>query len=344
MSKPRHHRRNVGPVSIGQQTLSRSVTQALNIVTQTDERYAQSLSVMLVSLFETNSNNIINVFVLVPQDMPEHIIEKITRSIKKFSHNVKFFALQPDIYTGLRVVNHISSATYLKLSIDYALPANIRKVIYLDADILVRADIGELWRYDLGDSVVGAVLDEYVSGTVGRKIKARLGIDPDSPYFNSGVLVIDLDRWREANVGLNALRFVRDHADRMTYNDQCALNWVLRNRWTSLPDCWNLQTHGLVDERRWGYMEYTSDSFIRAKETKIIHFTGPSKPWHYMNNHPLKQEYIRYRLGTPWKNSKYVDSSPRNVIRKHLFKFAPLALRIHHEAHVRFPIWRRLFD
>jgi lipopolysaccharide biosynthesis glycosyltransferase len=344
MSKPRHHRGHVGAVAIGQQTLSRSVTQALNIVTQTDERYAQSLSVMLVSLFETNSSNTINVFVLMPHDIPEYILDKIARSIQKFSYKVNFFAMQRGFCSGLRVVNHISAATYLKLSMGETLPANISKVIYLDADILVRADIGELWRYDLGDSVVAAVPDEYVSGDVGRNIKTRLGLDPDSPYFNSGVLVVDLDRWRKVSVGPNALRFVRDHPDRMTYNDQCALNWVLRNRWTSLPDCWNLQTHGLVDERRWGYMEYTGDSLSRAKETKIIHFTGPSKPWHYMNNHPLKQEYIRYRLGTPWKKSKYADLSPRNVIRKQLFRFAPLALRIHHEAHVRFPIWRRLFD
>ena len=140
--------------------LSASATsQVLNLVTQSDEHYVQHLSAMLVSLFEKNRNNAINVFVLMPNGIREYLLEKLMEISTKFSQDLHFCRIDREMLKGLRVVNHVTSAAYNKLFIGEILPNNISRVIYLDADIIVRADLGGLWRHDLGTSVVGAVAD-----------------------------------------------------------------------------------------------------------------------------------------------------------------------------------------
>ena len=298
----------------GAPALSASATsQVLNLVTQCDEHYVQHLNAMLVSLFEKNRNNVINVFVLIPDGIREYLLETLVEISTKFSQDLHLCRIDREMLKGLRVVSHVTSASYNKLFMGEVLPNNISRVIYLDADIIVRADLGEVWHHDLGNSTVGAVADLGVENIV--EIKTKLGLRPDASYFNSGVLLVDLDRWRNINVGLDTLRFVRDHCNRMTFNDQCALNWVLRDRWTPIPDCWNLISFAVTNSR-WGFMNYTKEAQTRAKSAKIVHFTGECKPWHYMNSHPLKREYFKYLSQTQWKAYKYQDYSLRNVIRK----------------------------
>jgi lipopolysaccharide biosynthesis glycosyltransferase len=313
---------------------SESTGQALNIVTISSEHYAQHLSVMLLSLFENNRNHIVNAFVIVPDVMQESLFDKIRTSVKEFSNNVHFCKIDPSVVDNLQIFGHLTVAAYYRLLMGDALPQNVHRVIYLDPDIIVRGDLEELWNFSIGNSVVGAVPD------IIAKPQKKLGLHPDAPYFNSGVLLVDLDRWREARAGLDALDFARSHGDRMTFTEQCAQNWVLRGRWTPLPECWNLQTH-MAARLRWGFMDYTGDAKKRAKAAKIVHFTGSLKPWHYMNNHPLKREYLAYLSRTEWKNYNYPDYSLRNFIRKNLYRFAPFMLRIHYMMRERLPIWRR---
>ena len=90
-------------------------------------------------------------------------------------------------------------------------------------------------------------------------------------------------------------------------------------------------------------MVYSKDAKRQAQAATIVHFTGSSKPWHYMNNHPLKREYLGYLSRTEWKGYKYPDYSLRNFIYKtdyslrnfiyeNVYRFVPFK---------RFPIWRR---
>src|SRR5262249_31916955 len=144
---------------------------------------------------------------------------------------------------------------------------------------------------------------------------------------NAGVLLIDLDRWRQARVGSEAAAFANCHPDRISFADQCPLNWVLRDRWTHLPECWNLQTFAVV-EHHYGFMDYSRPAKERAMAAKIIHFSGGSKPWHYMNNHPFKRDYLAYLSRTVWKHHRSPDYTLRNFIRKNVYKFAPFIYRL----------------
>jgi lipopolysaccharide biosynthesis glycosyltransferase len=206
------------------------------------------------------------------------------------------------------------------------LPQGLQKVIYLDSDIVVRGRLDELWNFCLGHSIVGAVKDSIVESN--PQIKSKLGLDPVSPYFNAGVLLIDLDRWRQARVGSEAVVFAHCHPDRITFADQCPLNWVLRGRWVDLPEFWNLQTGSMVVGRQYGFANYSRAAKKKRMTARIIHFSEGSKPWHYMNNNPFKREYLAYLSRTDWKHYRYPDYTLRNFMRKNVYKFAPFIYRL----------------
>jgi lipopolysaccharide biosynthesis glycosyltransferase len=291
---------------------NRSARQALNIVTACDEHYAQQLSVMLLSLVEHNKHYVVNVFVIIPESIHESTLDKIRHSISGFSDNLHFLKTSPNAVENLKVFKGVSYTTYYKLFIGKLLPQSIEKVIYLDCDIVVRGRLDELWNAHHEHYIVGAVTDPFVAAQ--PHLKSKLGLDPCDPYFNAGVLLIDLNRWRQARIESEALTFAQCHPDRISFADQCPLNWVLRNRWKHLPETWNFRL-----------MEHSKAAKKRAMAAQIIHFAGPSKPWHYMNNHPFKRDYLTYLSRTNWRHYRYSDYTMRNFMLNNAYKlFAPI--------------------
>src|SRR5262249_47669725 len=135
---------------------------ALSVVTQSDEHYVQHLSVMLISLFENNRHCTVNAFIMIPNDMQECVLDKIRHSIPQFSRNLHFLKASPRLVSNLKVFGHVTSAAYYRLFMGELLPDDLQKIIYLDPDILVRGRLDELWNFNLGNSIVGAVTDSFV--------------------------------------------------------------------------------------------------------------------------------------------------------------------------------------
>lgn len=180
------HTTNIGSSSCDLRFDKNSSTrQELNIVTACDEHYAQHVSVMLLSLMEHNKHYVVNAFVLIPQDMQESTLDRIRQSILDFSSNLTFIKTNSNVMKSLKVCGYLTSAAYYKLLIGELLPRSLQKVIYLDADIVVRGRLDELWNFPLGDSIVGAA-DHYNSPA-----PAPLGLRPSEPYYNTGVLLVD---------------------------------------------------------------------------------------------------------------------------------------------------------
>ena len=105
------------------------------------------------------------------------------------------------------------------------IPANINRVIYLDSDIIIKGSLDELWAVDLEKCIIAAVTDPIVNND--RSVREKIRLAPESKYFNTGVLVIDLRHWRDARLGERALDFLVNHPELITWWDQCALNHIL---------------------------------------------------------------------------------------------------------------------
>ena len=194
-------------------------------------------------------------------------------------------------FAGRPQVGHISTAALLRTQLPNALP-QLDRVLYLDADIIVRRDIAELYRSDLGDKPVGGVLDlgmymrlrrESVHGdpALGDYF-ARLGLNlHQSPYVNSGVLLMDLAALRAFEFSARALAFSKARGAELITMDQCLINTLLSGRIALLDPRWNAFCHVLHQPRRHHYLprRLRADLKLQQSEPWLVHYTGPNKPW-----------------------------------------------------------------
>lgn len=135
---------------------------------------------------------------------------------------------------------HVNRAAYLRLLIPELVPQAVHRVIYLDTDLVVLDDIQELWEMDLQGKPVGAVPDLGIlaSSRMRRQKEETLGIQEGKLYFNSGVMVMDLEAWREKQYGDQVIRCVEEGNFR--HHDQDGLNKVFQDNWRPLPLRWNV--------------------------------------------------------------------------------------------------------
>jgi lipopolysaccharide biosynthesis glycosyltransferase len=172
----------------------------------------------------------------------------------------------------LPLTSRMTMATYARLVLSRLLPADVKKVIWLDSDVLVTGDIERLWMTELADRHLLAVQDPcvpFVSSRYGIRRWRKLGLPEEAKYFNAGVMLIDLDRWRRDEIGEHAGDYLREYGADAMFWDQEGLNAVLCGRWGELDVRWNYCS---------GFTPRERPESARL-EPWIIHFAGTLKPW-----------------------------------------------------------------
>jgi lipopolysaccharide biosynthesis glycosyltransferase len=200
------------------------------------------------------------------------------------------------------------------------LPPSVSRVIYLDADMLIRRDLGDLWEEEQGNHAALAVPDvaapcldapahlptfhrcqRYLAAHTPIVNYRELGLPPDAPYFNGGMLVVDLDQWRRERYGQQMLDCLREHRRHVLWWDQYALNVVLAGRWRALDYRWNQGAHLFVYPT-WRESPLDRPTFARLRVSPwIVHFCSPSKPWQYFCPHPFARDFLACLDQTDWK-------------------------------------------
>lgn len=295
----------------------------VHVVAACDPGFAQHLAVMLLSLAETNARHELSVFVLWNGPTAEK--DKLRGVLASTPFAYTLIDLGDGALSDLTGGVNFTVTTYARLLIGDHLPREVDRVLYLDGDILVRGDLQPLWTLDLKGHTAAAVTDlpRY-------EFNSTLGLPADALYFNAGVLLIDLARWRRLDIGGRTLAFARQHPDRLRWCDQCALNLILHDDWILLDRVWNFQSMDVAHVVN-GHVRFDAINPDRLAAARIVHFNGRSKPWHYLNDHPLKGEYLRYRRRTPWPVVRFEDRHPRNIARKYLLRYAPALLEAYGE-------------
>jgi lipopolysaccharide biosynthesis glycosyltransferase len=197
-------------------------------------------------------------------------------AVDRAAPNVRLrFARIPDGLLDHPVASgYISSATFGRLALARLLPKSARRILYLDADMMVREDLSELFSLDLQDAVGGAVRepsDPFFWSRNGLQHVFDLGFDPWQPYFNVGMLILDAEAFRTRRVEERCLDYLGAH--RPTLMDQDALNAVLQGAILELPTRWNVEDYYFKSPaRRDRYRTILA-------EARVIHHVGDRKPW-----------------------------------------------------------------
>ncbi|OKI17798.1 hypothetical protein A6A25_40295 [Saccharothrix sp. CB00851] len=192
----------------------------------------------------------------------------------------------PPVDPRFPLLKRFTAAIYIRLGLHEVL-ANEPRVLYLDSDVLVMKDIRELLTTPMDGHALGAVRDP-VRPTLGsggaHPSWAHLDLPPDREYFNSGVLLLDLDECRSTGVLDGARKILAENPDVPRFPDQDALNWSADDNWLRLDQKWNTFAMSIVacrEDYSHAAEEVVSlESLLRAEEVaSILHFSGRNKPW-----------------------------------------------------------------
>lgn len=176
-------------------------------------------------------------------------------------------------FRGAPLGNHFSIAAYARLLLPELRP-DLARAIYLDADTLPLADISPLATLTLSPTEAGAAAVDATFTTLASGLPSGAwgpGRGPASPYFNSGVMLMDLECWREDQLGRRVVDHLTLHADTNRLVDQDAINGAIGRRLQSLSGRWNYQIGREALSRR-------SRVAPAARDAAILHFIG-GKPW-----------------------------------------------------------------
>jgi len=289
----------------------------INVVYHSSDLFASVLCVSLSSLFENNKNiETMQVFII------EHNISstnknKLLELTAGYGRMLQFIPM-PDIRSKycLKIVELKSSSnvwrydSYCRLFLGTLLPSAIDKVLYLDSDTIINASIYELWNTDLHDNYVAAVKDTIMS-----EYYKLLGINLTGHYCNGGVLLFDLNKWRQDNMEDKIVEYVNLRNGYVFYMEQTVINVVCDGKIEILPPKYNAMTpifcfsykNILRQYKPWDW--YSEQEISDAvKYPVIIHFTSSvfviNRPWQEKCNHPMVKLFLKYRKYVPWMKDK----------------------------------------
>lgn len=291
-----------------------------------DESYAMPLAVTLHSAASNLSVDEHLHVVMLDGGISESSWIGIRETLAELPITIDVFRPDLKLVQDLSISHHISHSAYLRLMADQLLPSWVDKVIYLDSDLLVLDDLCKLWQMELGDHYCLAAVDiscpfvdaptfvkshhnqesknktieaslasvPYVNALTPIPNWRELGIDGASHYFNSGVMVLNLKRWRAENISARLFECLRNNRDHVWCWDQYALNVVFAGQWGKLPARWNQGTHvhEYPDESQ---APIAPSQFAQMRDDPaILHYTTEYKPWNFRPFHPDREQYYQH--------------------------------------------------
>jgi len=273
----------------------------------TDNNYIPFLSVAIKSIIlnaNLNFNYEINI-------LSEKISKKNIRKIKKLENKnfkINFVNLSPYIKKiRIRLKNtlrdYYTEAIFYRIFIASLYPS-YNKAIYLDCDLVVNSDISKLFEQNIDEYILGVVSDDVIAANPDFRIYAKEGVGIEyQKYFNSGVLLINLDKFRSERIKEKFIYYLVKYNFQTAAPDQDYLNVICKNNVKFLDKGWN--TMSVKENKR--------------KNLYIIHYNNFKKPWYY-ENVPYEKYFWKYAEQTNFykKILNIKNSFNDQMAQKHL--------------------------
>lgn len=267
------------------------LSQYAHIVISPDEKYALHGLTMLNSLVCNNSGIRFMIHILDGGISYKSKL-KLQLFFIKNRLNYKFYKINYKEINNAPTHGHISLSAYSRLFLATVINKEINKVLYLDCDLIVVKKINSLLNTNIEDFFIAAS-EEKISSDLNNKLELD-----GSLYFNSGVMLINLNKWRKENIESKFVDFIKNKSEKIKYWDQDVLNYCLKNKWLRLPQKYNL-THFYFYPNDYtpSYFGLNQTQYEEIqKDPVIIHYTSHQKPWIEGCKHPKKELYFQYQL------------------------------------------------
>lgn len=278
----------------------------MNILYTLNDKFVPQVSAGMCSICENNKDIKKIDFYLMSLQVTVENKKKLKKFFKdKYNRTVIFIELDnlSDYFDFDFDTNGWNPIVLARLLLDELLPKKLDKVLYLDGDTIVRGSLKELYNIDMKDKSIAASIEP----TIDKKRKNVLKLD-GLPYYNAGVLLVDLVNWRKFGTGKKIINYYRTHNGQLFANDQDAINGALKGDIITLSPKYNF--YNIFYQYNYQFLSKLCDftyidkkTFLEAKNNPvIIHYLGEERPWRIGNKHKYRDDYINYLSLTPWKN------------------------------------------
>lgn len=275
------------------------MSNKISVVLACDNHYVTLLSALLKSVeMNHHTDELIDIYI-VDDQISKTNKQKLTSSLTLDKMNLIWLKMDEIIPEGVTlplVNNTYPLNTYIRLLIPYFIPKEVNKIIFLDVDMIMLDDISNLWKIETEDKVIAAVND-----TVGPQAKTiaegienykELGLDPHEKYFNAGMQVINIDKWREQDITQKTFDAINNNKKYAALGDQYGLNIALIGNWKEIDRMWNCF------------------SICTDPHPKLIHYFH-RKPIYKTYAYNYKDEFFYYLNRTKWKNFRPIGETTR---------------------------------
>jgi len=269
----------------------------LAIVTTANGQFLPHAAVLIYSVLQTKDPETQTDFYILDDGISLPNKDTLNHMVTDDRATISYLEVDTDYYDTFVSSDRFPSAVYHRISIpDLLKETDYDRALYLDGDMVVRENLRELWNADLGGNIIGAVED---SGFHPRF--NDMGVETgNGKYFNSGMMLFDLNKWRELDIGEKVFQFIIENQENLVLFDQDALNAILHDRWFLLHPRFNAQTGMLTKEKVHPDPEGEKLHEEARSNPAIIHYNGEHKPDHPDCIHPYKELYRELRAQTPF--------------------------------------------
>ncbi len=278
-------------------------------------RYSKMTGTTILSMFE-NTRAEVTVHLLHDNTLTADNRDKFLDLARQYNQLIKFYNVEElcaaeiqqfkTLFSEHKMFQRFTIGAMFRLLMPHLILDDIEKIIYLDSDIILNIDINELWQIPLEDKPIVAIPEIQNGIPTGEVFTLyREGIVNVEDYFNSGVLVINLEKWRgsEYQTLQNGIKFVVENIKDM-WIDQNILNYCFSKNYLKLPSKFNFFVR---DSRRRN--EFETDN-------RIIHYlantlTGDERD-------PFNALWFSYFEKTPWFNPNVIPHFYETLVTMHV--------------------------
>ena len=297
-------------------------------MTDKNGTYSKYIGASICSLFE-HTDAWVTIHLLHDDTLTEKNQTKFIELVRQYGQQIFFYnvaeeckellAEAREIFRRAVDTDYYTPAALYRLLAPMILPADVRRLIYLDADTIVNMDIRKFWEVYLDENPLGAVTErtlmEHYQKQIDRSIDEKLYLFKNSwtdfdTCFNSGVLLMDLEKMRDmGEILLPGLRFIVQHEEECRFFDQDILNYFFARDFLYLP--WNYNILQSWD-REWGSPEPVEG---------IYHYMGRTLRYNFAE--PRDRIFYEAFVKTPWCDAEFICKSyavTRNILARELEK------------------------
>ncbi len=283
------------------QDMNRTPQRSLSVVYSTDENYVKLTAVSMASLLAHNPGARVTVLANGVQPASLAFLNALCERL-----GGAFAALDVASELGrleARGANgYVSYSAYARLFIPQLMPEEGR-VVYLDSDTLVNGSLSPLLGMDLKGKPLALAYD-----CLRVEYRKMIGIPLSSPYYNTGVMVLDCDACREKGVTAHVLSAVSDSPALALFADQDLIARTLgrAGEVALLPPAYNFLAHYEMFRSRDDVLKimaippevwFSSADYEEARKSPVVyHFAGHTlgRPWYRESRHPVRPLYRRF--------------------------------------------------